>query len=93
MAHNHGATGHAAHNKHRKARCEAYKASGRREVNKAVKLFRHFERLVGAGLTDAGEVRDFCADIAFQKLSVQAKDTARKIIQKRRNVCAAGQMA
>jgi hypothetical protein len=58
MAHNHGATGHAAHSKHRQARCEQYKASGRREKNKVVKLKRHL----------AKHEDDSCAESALIKV-------------------------
>lgn len=76
----------------RVARNEAYKASGRREVNKAIKLFRHFERRIGAGLDAVGEVRDFCAGKAWDAIPQRAKDAARTIIQAHRDRCAAGQM-
>lgn len=77
MAHNHGASGHAARRKHRAARCEAYKASGRREVNKAIKLARHMAR----------HITDSAAEVVYYTLPSTVRDRAREIVQKRKQAC------
>jgi hypothetical protein len=85
MAHNHGATGHAARKKARGARAKHYRESGRREVNKAIKLERHIDRY---GMTDVGEVRDGTAEAAWKRLPSYVIDAARKIVAEHKRRCA-----
>lgn len=77
MAHNHGATGHAARKKARGVRYTAYRASGRREVNKAVKLVRHLAR----------HMFDECADDAFDRIGAHARDAAVRLVAARKRAC------
>ena len=70
-------SGHAAHRAHRKARCERYRASGQREVNKALKLMRHIRRY---------GVADECANSAFSRIPRSIKDIAERRLQRAQNI-------
>lgn len=72
-----------------KVKCAAYLASGRREVNKAIKLARHMARY---GTNAVGEVIDHVAHEVFKALPIGAKDVAKKRIISHRDRCVMGEV-
>lgn len=64
-----------------KVKCAAYLASGRREVNKAVKLMRHLRKY-----------GDDAAYAVFVALPQTAKDKAKKLVIAHRDRCVMGEV-
>lgn len=58
----------------RQARNEAYKASGRRDINKAIKLARHLRR----------HLLDYTAGMVFDAVPTSIKAQAEKVVAKRK---------